>query len=66
MDSVYRPGIDTPVSTTIFGDFQKGATAADPITVDDEEDKGNSAATTSTTPDSERPNEPPRLLRIHT
>ena len=40
----------------------EGSTAADPIIVDDKEDKENSAPTT-TTPESERPTEPPRLLR---
>ena len=63
MDSVYRPGIDTPFSPSIFDDFQiEGSTATNPIIVDDEEDKENSAPRT-TTPESERPTEPPRLLR---
>ena len=63
MDSVYRPGIDTPFSPPIFDDLQmEGSTAANPIIVDDEEDKENSAPTTST-PESGRPNEPPRSLR---
>ena len=63
MDSVYRPGIDTPLSPSIFDDFQmEGSTAADPIIVDDKEDKENSSPTT-TTPESERPTEPPGLLR---
>ena len=63
MDSVYRPGIDTPFSPSIFDDFQmEGSSAANPILVDDEEDKENSAPTT-TTPESESPTEPPRLLR---
>ena len=63
MDSVYRPGIETPFSPSIFDDFQmEGSTATNPIIVDDEEDKENSAPTT-TTPESERPTEPPRLLR---
>ena len=63
MDSVYRPGIDTPFSPSIFDDFQmQGSTATNPIIVDDEEDKENSAPTT-TTPESEHPTEPPRLLR---
>ena len=63
MDSVYRPGIDTPFSPSIFDDFQmQGSTATNPIIVDDEEDKEISAPTT-TTPESERPTEPPRLLR---
>ena len=59
MDSVYRPGNDTPFSPTFFDDFQmEGSTAANPIIVDDEEDNGSSAPTTST-PESERPTEPP-------
>ena len=63
MDSVYRSEIDTPFSPYIFDDFQmKGLTAANPIIVDDEKDKENSAPTTST-PEYERPTEPPRLLR---
>ena len=42
----------------------EGSTAANPIIVDDEEDKEKSAPTTTTTlPESERPTEPPRLLR---
>ena len=62
MDNVYRPGIDTPCSPSIFDDFQMGSTAANPIKVDDEEDKENSAPTT-TTPESERPTESHRILR---
>ena len=63
MDSVYRPGIDTPFCPSIFDNFQmEGSTATNPIRVDDEEDKENSAPTT-TTPESERPTEHPRLLR---
>ena len=42
MDSVYAPGIDTPFSPSIFDDYQmEGSTAANPIIVDDEEDKEN-------------------------
>ena len=40
----------------------EGSTTANPILVDDEEDKENSAPTTST-PESERLTEPPRILR---
>ena len=40
----------------------EGSTVANPIIVDDVEDKENSA-TTTTTPESERPTEPPRMLR---
>ena len=61
MDSVCRPRIETPFSPSIIDDFQReGSTAANPIKVDDEEVKDNSAPTT---PKSERPTEPPRLLR---
>ena len=64
MDSVYRLGIDTLFSPSIFDDFQmEGSTAANTRIVDDEEDKENSAPTTTTTPESERPTEPPRILR---
>ena len=63
MDSVYRTGIDTPFSSSNFDDFQmEGSTAANTVIVDDEEDKENSAPTTST-PESERPIKPPRVLR---
>ena len=65
MESVYGPGINTPFTPSIFDDFQKeGLTAANPIIFDDEEDNQNSAPTTST-PESERPTETPRLLRSH-
>ena len=65
VDSVYRPGIDTPFSPSLFDDFHmEGSTAANPIKVDDEEDKEKSAptttTTTTTTTESERPTEPPR------
>ena len=63
IDSFYRPGNDTPISPYIFEDFQiGGSTAPNPIIVDVEEDNENSAPTT-TTPESESPTEPPRLLR---
>ena len=54
MDSVYRPGFDTLFSPSILDNFQIRSTAANPIIVGDEEDKENSAPTT-TTPESERP-----------
>ena len=63
MNSVHRPGLDTPFSPSVFDDFQmEGSTAANPIILDDEEDKEKSTPTT-TTPESERRTEPPRLLR---
>ena len=46
MESVYQLGTDTPFSPSIFDGFQMGSTAANPIIVDDEEDKENSAPTT--------------------
>ena len=60
MDSVYRPGSDTPFSPFIYDNIQmEGSTAAKPIIVDNEEDKEKSApTTTTTTPESERPTEP--------
>ena len=63
MDSVYQPAIDTPFSLSTFDDFEMRSTAVNRIIVDNEEDKENSAPTTATTPESERPTEPPRLLR---
>ena len=63
MDSVFRPGIDTPFSPTVFDVLLMGdGSGENPIVLDEEEDKENSAPTT-TTPVSERPTEPPRLLR---
>ena len=60
IDSVFRPGIDTPFSPTVFDDLLMGdGSVENPIVLDEEEDKEN----TSTTPVSERPTEPPRLLR---
>ena len=63
MDSVLRPGIDTPFSPTVFDDLLMGdGSVENPIVLDDEEDKEN--APPPTTPESVRLNEPPRLLRI--
>ena len=62
MDSVFRPGIDTPFSPTVFDGLLMGdGSVENPIVLDEEEDKENSASTT--TPVSERPTKPPRLLR---
>ena len=66
MDRVYRPGSNTPFSPSISDVSQmEGSTAANPIKIDDEEDKQNSAPT-ATTPETERPTEAPRLLRSRT
>ena len=61
MDSVFRPGIDTSFSQTVFDDLLMGdGSVANPIVLDEEQDKENAPPTT---PVSERPTEPPRLLR---
>ena len=60
LDSVFRPGIDTPFSPTVFDDLLMGdGSVENPIVLEEEEDKENA----STTPESVRPTEPPRLLR---
>ena len=62
MDAVFRPGIDTPFSPTTFDDLLMGdGSVENPTLLDEEQDKENAPPTT---PVSERPTEPPRLLRI--
>ena len=62
MDSVFRPGIDTPFSPTVFDDLLMGdGSVENPIVLDEEEDKEN--APPPATPESVRPTEPPRLQR---
>ena len=58
-DSVYRPGIGNPFFLSVFDDLlmEEGSTTANPKIVNDEEDKENSAPST-TTPESQRPAEP--------
>ena len=59
-DSVFRPGIDTPFSPTVFDDLLMGeGSVENPIVLEEEEDKEN----VPTTPQSARPNEPHRLQR---
>ena len=61
MDSVFRPGIDTPISPTTFDNLLIGdGSIENPIVLDEEQDKENAPPTTLV---SERPSEPPRLLR---
>ena len=61
MDSVFRPGIDTPFSPTKIDDLLTGVGSVEnPIVLDEEQDKENAPPAT---PVSERPTEPPRLLR---
>ena len=66
MDSVFRPGIDTPFSPTTFDDLLMGdGSVENPIVLDEEEDKENSHPAPST-PESVRLTEPPRLQRSRT
>ena len=65
LDTVFRPGIDTPFSPTTFDDLMMGVgTVVNPIVLDEEEDKKN--APPPSTPESVRPTEPPRLQRSRT
>ena len=58
MDSVFRPGIDTPFSPTVFDDLLMGdGSVENPIVLDEEEEDKENAPTT---PESA---EPPRLQR---
>ena len=61
MDAVFRPCIDTPFSPTTFDDLSMEGSVENPMVLDKEEDKENSPP--PSTQESERPNEPPRLLR---
>ena len=56
--TVFRPGIGTPFSpTSTFTDYNEWGSAENPVFIDDEEDQEN------TTPESQRPTEPPPLQR---
>ena len=58
---MFRPGIGTPFSPTVIDDLLMGdGSVENPIVLDEEQDKENAPPTT---PVSERPTEPPRLLR---
>ena len=61
MDSVFRPGIDKPFSTTVIDDLLMGdGSVENPIVLDEEQDKENAPPTT---PVSGRSTEPRRLQR---
>ena len=63
MDSVFRPGIDTPFSPTVFDDLLMGdGSVENPIVLDKEEDKENFPPAPST-PESVRLTELPKLQR---
>ena len=60
MDAVFRPGIDTPFSPTVFDDLlMVDGSVENPIVLDEEEDKENAP----TTLEYVRPTEPPILQR---
>ena len=63
MDTVFRPNIDTPFSSTTFDDLSMEGSVESPIVLDEEEDKVNSPP--PSTPESVRPTEPPMLQRSH-
>ena len=60
MDAVFIPGIDTPFSPTTFDDLSMEGSVENPIVLDEEEDNENALPST---PESDRPTEPPRLQR---
>ena len=60
LDSVFRPGIDTPFSPITFDDLSMEGAVENPTVLDEEEDKENAPPTT---PVSDRPTEPPKLQR---
>ena len=64
VDAVFRPGIDTPFSPSTFHDFEMGSMAQNSILIDEEQYKENFPPLQST-PVSERPTQPPVLLRSH-
>ena len=62
MDAVFRPGIDTPFSSTTFDDLSKEGSVENPIVLDEEEDKENAPPPPST-PEFVGPTDSPRLQR---
>ena len=60
MEAVFRPVIATPFSPTTFDDLTMEGSVENPIVLDEEKDNENASPST---PVSERPTEPPRLLR---
>ena len=62
IDTVLRPGIDTPFSPTTIDELSLAGSVENPIVLDEEGDKENAPPPPST-PESVRPTEPPRLQR---
>ena len=61
MDAVFRPGIDTPFSPTIFDDLSMEGSVENPIVLDEEEHKEN--APPPSVSESVRLRDAPRLQR---
>ena len=62
VDAVLRPGVNTCFSPSTLNNFDIGSKAENPILIDEEHDRENSPPH-PTTPVSERPNQPPMLMR---
>ena len=62
LDAVFRPGIDTPFSPATIHDLSMEGSVENPIVLDEEQDKDNFPPASST-PESVRSREPPRLQR---
>ena len=60
VDVLFRLGIDTPLSPTVFDDLNKGGSSENPILPDEKDDEENYPPTR---PVSERPTQPPAMLR---
>ena len=60
MDALFRPGLDTPFSPLTFDDLPMEGSVENPVVLDEEQDKENSP---TSTPESVRHTEPPRLQR---
>ena len=63
LDSVFRPGIDTPFSPTTVDDSSMEGSVENPIVLDEEEDKENAFPPAPSTLVFVRPTEHPRLQR---
>ena len=62
VDAVFTPGIEIRFTPTTFDDLEMGASAENPIQLDEEEDKENFLPP-PLTPVSDRPTRSPALLR---
>ena len=63
MYAVFRPRVDTLFSSSTFDEFEMGSMAENPIQINGEQDRENSPHTIPATTDSERPTQPPVLMK---